>query len=55
MVVVVSECILKRLDFQRISMEEFGIKGIEFVNSLFEVPSFSYLQHLIKKDDDLVV
>jgi L-ribulose-5-phosphate 3-epimerase len=41
----------KTLDFPRIAREDFGINGIEFVNILFEVPSFNYLQELKKNAD----
>jgi len=36
----------KNLDFPRIAREDFGINGIEFVNSLFEVPTANYLNQL---------
>ncbi len=36
----------KNLDFPRIAKEDFGINGIEFVNSLFEVPTVGYLDRL---------
>ena len=36
------------LDFPRIAREEFGIGGIEFVNTLFEVPIYNYLKELKK-------
>ena len=29
----------KNLDFPRIAREDFGVNGIEFVNTLFEVPT----------------
>lgn len=38
----------KTLDFPRIAREDFGLNGIEFVNTLFEVPTESYLQQLKK-------
>lgn len=38
----------KTLDFPRIAREDFGINGIEFVNTLFEVPTASYLNQLIE-------
>ena len=38
----------KNLDFPRIAREDFGINGIEFVNTLFEVPTVSYLNQLKK-------
>ncbi|MHC4911921.1 MAG: sugar phosphate isomerase/epimerase, partial [Planctomycetota bacterium] len=34
------------LDFARIAREDFGIKGIEFVNTLFDVPTYNYLKQL---------
>jgi len=34
------------LDFPRIAHEDFGINGIEFVNTLFESPTESYLKTL---------
>jgi len=36
----------KTLDFPRIAREEFGLNGIEFVNTLFELPTESYLKQL---------
>ncbi|MHC4069239.1 MAG: sugar phosphate isomerase/epimerase family protein [Planctomycetota bacterium] len=36
------------LDFPRIAREEFGIGGVEFVNTLFEVPIYNYLRELKK-------
>jgi sugar phosphate isomerase/epimerase len=36
----------KNLDFPRIAREDFGLNGIEFVNTLFEVPTESYLKQL---------
>jgi L-ribulose-5-phosphate 3-epimerase len=36
----------KTLDFPRIAREEFGLNGIEFVNTLFEVPTEGYLKQL---------
>lgn len=36
----------KTLDFPRIAREDFDINGIEFVNTLFEVPTETYLQQL---------
>jgi len=40
------------LDFPRIAREDFGINGIEFVNTLFEVPTFNYLNRLKKNAED---
>ncbi len=42
----------KTLDFPRIAREDFGINGIEFVNTLFEVPTASYLQELKQNAED---
>lgn len=36
----------KTLDFPRLAREEFGLNGVEFVNTLFEVPTESYLKQL---------
>jgi len=36
------------LDFPRIAREDFGLNGIEFVNTLFEVPTIDYLNQLKK-------
>ena len=36
----------KTLDFPRIAREDFGLNGIEFVNTLFEVPTEEYLKKL---------
>ena len=36
----------KNLDFPRIAREDFGINGIEFVNTLFESPTEGYLKVL---------
>ena len=36
----------KTLDFPRIAREDFDLNGIEFVNTLFEVPTESYLKQL---------
>jgi len=42
----------KNLDFPRIAREDFGINGIEFVNTLFEVPTAGYLNQLKKNAED---
>ena len=34
------------LDFPRVAREDFGLNGIEFVNTLFEVPHMNYLNDL---------
>jgi L-ribulose-5-phosphate 3-epimerase len=36
----------KNLDFPRIAREDFNLNGIEFVNTLFEVPTLEYLKIL---------
>ena len=36
----------KNLDFPKIAPEDFGLNGIEFVNTLFEVPTEGYLKKL---------
>lgn len=36
----------KTTDFPRIAREDFGLNGVEFVNTLFEVPTYSYLKQL---------
>lgn len=36
----------KNLDFPKIAREDFGLNGIEFVNTLFEVPTQGYLKKL---------
>ena len=36
----------KNSDFPRIAREDFDINGIEFVSTLFELPTFSYLNRL---------
>jgi hypothetical protein len=38
----------KTLDFPRIARQDFGLNGIEFVNTLFEVPTENYLRQLKK-------
>jgi L-ribulose-5-phosphate 3-epimerase len=42
----------KNLDFPRIAREDFGLNGIEFVNTLFEVPTIDYLNQLKNNADD---
>jgi L-ribulose-5-phosphate 3-epimerase len=42
----------KTLDFARIARNDFGLNGIEFVNSLFEVPTEGYLRQLKKNAKD---
>lgn len=42
----------KTLDFPRIAREVFDINGIEFVNTLFEVPTYGYLRRLKKNAED---
>jgi hypothetical protein len=36
----------KTLDFPGLAREDFGLDGVEFVNTLFEVPTEGYLQQL---------
>ena len=36
----------KNLDFPKIAREDFDINGIEFVSTLFELPTYSYLRNL---------
>jgi hydroxypyruvate isomerase len=38
----------KTLDFPKIAREDFGLNGIEFVNTLFEAPTQTYLNTLKK-------
>jgi Xylose isomerase-like TIM barrel len=42
----------KTLDFPRVAREDFGLNGIEFVNTLFEVPTAGYLNRLKKNAED---
>jgi len=42
----------KTLDFPRVAREDFGLNGIEFVNTLFEVPTVDYLNKLKKNAED---
>ncbi len=42
----------KTLDFPKIAREDFDINGIEFVNTLFEVPTLHYLKTLKKNAED---
>jgi L-ribulose-5-phosphate 3-epimerase len=42
----------KNLDFPRIAREDFGLNGIEFVNTLFETPTARYLNQLKQNADD---
>ena len=42
----------KTLDFPKVAREDFDINGIEFVNTLFEVPHIDYLNQLKKNADD---
>ncbi|HXB95601.1 MAG TPA: TIM barrel protein [Puia sp.] len=39
------------LDFPRLAREDFGLNGVEFVNTLFEVPTAGYLQQLKRNAD----
>jgi hypothetical protein len=36
----------KTLDFPRLAREDFNLNGVEFVNTLFEVPTEAYLKQL---------
>ena len=38
----------KTLDFAKVAREDFDLNGIEFVNTLFEVPTINYLNQLKK-------
>ncbi|MEA1996760.1 MAG: TIM barrel protein, partial [Gemmatimonadota bacterium] len=40
------------LDLPRIVREDFGLDGLEFVNSFFELPRYDYLKDLKKRADD---
>jgi L-ribulose-5-phosphate 3-epimerase len=42
----------KTLDFPKIAKNDFGLNGVEFVNTLFEVPTESYLKRLKKNAED---
>ena len=42
----------KTLDFPKVAKEDFGITGIEFVNTLFEAPTEGYLEELKKNAAD---
>src|SRR5690606_41607845 len=42
----------KTLDFPKIYSAMFDINGIEFVNTLYEVPTMSYRNQLKKNTDD---
>ncbi|HVM86779.1 MAG TPA: TIM barrel protein [Puia sp.] len=42
----------KTLDFPRVAREDFGLNGIEFVNTLFEVPTVEYLNTLKRNAAD---
>jgi L-ribulose-5-phosphate 3-epimerase len=39
------------LDFPKVAREDFGLNGIEFVNTLFEVPHMQYLNQLKRNAD----
>src|SRR5438309_10300547 len=45
----------KTLDFPRIAREDFGLNGIELVNTLFDVPTESYLRQLKHNAEDFGV
>lgn len=42
----------KNLDFPRIAREDFNLSGIEFVNTLFEIPTLEYLKTLKQRAAD---
>jgi sugar phosphate isomerase/epimerase len=42
----------KTLDFAKVAKNDFGLNGIEFVNTLFEVPTEGYLRKLKKNAED---
>ncbi|MCW3114500.1 MAG: barrel protein [Segetibacter sp.] len=42
----------KTLDFPKIAREDFDLNGIEFVNTLFEVPTIEYLNQLKRNAAD---
>ena len=42
----------KNLDFPQIARKDFGLNGIEFVNTLFEVPTDGYLRRLKRNAED---
>lgn len=45
----------KTVDFPKIAQEDFGINGIELVNTLFEVPTLFYLQRLKRNAENFGV
>ena len=45
----------KNLDFPKIAREDFGLNGVEFVNTLFEVPTANYLSQLRQNAKDYEV
>ena len=42
----------KTLDFAKVAKEDFGITGIEYVNTLMDVPTEGYLKKLKKNAED---
>lgn len=48
----IREGIWTTLDFAKLAREEFDINGIEFVNTLFDVPHMNYLNRLKKNADE---
>ena len=42
----------KTLDFAKVAREDFGLNGIEYVNTLWEVPTENYLKQLKKNAGD---
>ncbi len=48
----VREGVWKTVEFPRIAREVFDINGVEFVNTLFEVPTVNYLKAIKKSADE---
>jgi hydroxypyruvate isomerase len=42
----------KTLDFAKVARQDFGLNGIEYVNTLFEVPTEDYLKTLKRNAED---
>ena len=42
----------KTLDFPRLTRKDFDLNGIELVNTLFEVPTESYLKQLKQNEKE---
>jgi len=45
----------KSIDFAKIARQDFGLNGIEYVNTFFEVPTEEYLKKLKKNAEDYQV